>query len=310
MPAPIEFSKQYIQKADMEMHEMLDKWEQLSQKTRKRLPLKIEDYSWNTARPDRVRPTIIAALQFVSHVERPPHLYSQPILQAARDAGVTSLERFIERTWLPEETNHGLLLRKAAIVYGAVPQEQHDRDLARIDKLNFPIGRGYTAGKAATYGEGQELITDLFYIAMRNNTYDPNLRSVLSDLAAQEMFHSRVYREFRMRFATPEDTVEAIAGFKMPGHITSPKLQQYSTGWAHELGFDFKRMRHSLATMLIEQSGYQGLGRVVTSEIIRNDYPTPIRTALSLANRINNPVINSLSGRVAARVSGVKLKAV
>lgn len=307
--ATIESREQQIVRADREMHALLDHHEQRASTTRKRRPLEVSYYKWEEARPELVSPTVIAALRFVSHVERPPRIYADPILKAADNDDVTSLRRLIERTWLPEETQHGVLLRQAAISYGAVSEEEHDRDLAEIDQLDFPIGGGYTAGMAATYGWAQELITHLFYIAMRNNTQDPVLKEALGDLAAQEMFHSQMYDEFKRKIATPEDTVEAIEKFLMPGHITSPELQKQSTGWAHELGFDFKRMQHSLATGIVEQAGYQGLGRVVTSEVIRNEAPPPVRAFLSLADRIHNPVINSLIGWAAARIAGVKAKA-
>lgn len=307
--ATIESRAQQIARADQKMHALLDHHEQRASTTRKRQPLEVGYYKWEESRPELVSPTVIAALRFVSHVERPPQIYADPILKAADRDGVTSLRRFIERTWLPEETQHGVLLRQAAIAYGAVSKEDHDRDLAEIDQLDFPIGGGYTAGMAATYGWSQELITHLFYIAMRNNTQDPVLREALADLAAQEMFHSQTYGEFRRRVATPEDTVEAIEKFLMPGHITSPELQKQSTGWAHELGFDFKRMQHILATGIVEQAGYQGLGQVINSELIRNEAHPPLRVILSLAHRIHNPVINSLIGWAAARIAGVKTKA-
>lgn len=304
----IESKAQQIARADQEMHKLLNHHEQKALTTRKRRPLEVDYYKWEQARPGLVNPTVKAALRFVSHVERPSKIYADPILKSADRDSVTSLRRFIERTWLPEETQHGVVLRQAAISYGAVPEEEHDRDLAEIDRLDFPIGRGYTAGMAATYGWSQELITHLFYIAMRNNTQDLVLREVLADLAAQEMFHSQMYGEFRIRVATPADTVSAIIEFLMPGHVTSPELQKQSTDWANELGFDFKKMRYTLATGIVESAGYQGLGRVVSSELIRSEASQPLRVSLSLADRINNPIVNSLIGWAAARIAGVKQK--
>ncbi|MBI2334501.1 acyl-ACP desaturase [Candidatus Daviesbacteria bacterium] len=307
MPATIEYREQ-IARADQEMHGLLEGYEKMALTKRTRRPLQVDDYQWGKVNPDLVSPTVIRALEFVAKVERPPKSYAAPILKAADRDGVTSLRRFIVKTWLPEETQHGVLLRQAAIAYGAVSEEELDRDLARIDQLDFPIGRGYTAGKATTYGWIQELITHLFYIAMRNNTQDPVLREALADLAAQEMFHSWMYDQFRERVATPGDTVEATENFLMPGHITSPELQQQSTGWARKLGFNFRRMRQTLATGIVEQAGYQGLGQVATSGLIRNDVPPPLRVVLSIADRIHNPAINGQIGRIAARIAGVKLK--
>ncbi|MDP3732987.1 MAG: acyl-ACP desaturase [Candidatus Daviesbacteria bacterium] len=294
--------------ADQKMHGLLDSYAQKTPPNRRRQPLEVDYYEWGKVNPDLVSPTVKLALRFVAHVERPPQIYAGPILEAADRDGVTSLERFIAETWLPEETQHGVLLRQAAISCGAVSEEELDRELAKIDQLDFPIGRGYTAGMAATYGWTQELITHLFYIAMRKNTQDPVLKEALADLAAQEMFHSRIYDTFRRGVATPKDTVSSIREFQMPGHITSPELQKQSTSWAHELGFNFQEMRHVLATGIVEQAGYQGLGQVATSELIRNDLPRPLRAVLSIADRIHNPAINGQIGRIAARIAGVKLK--
>lgn len=310
MPIAIEAGERQRSRADAEMHQLLDHY-QKSLTSRKRRPLEVDYYNWGEARPELVHPTVIEALIFVSQVEYPPEKYAQPILAAADRDKITSLRRFIEEIWLPEEIQHGVLLRKAAIVYGAVSEEKHDQDLAEIDLLNFPIGIGYSAGKAATFGETQELITKLFYAGMRNNTQDPLLREVIGDVEAQEMFHSVAgYKEFRKRFATPQDVIQAIREFMMPGHVTSPELQKESTRWAHELGFDFKKMRHVLATNIVEQAGYQGLGRVVSSKLIRSDAPPPLRAVLSVADRIHNPIINYLTGRIAAKVAGVKSKAI
>lgn len=293
---------------NQKMNGLLDSYAQRTTPNRRRQPLEVDYYKWGEVNPDLVSPTVKLALRFVAHVERPPKIYADPILEAADRDGLTSLERFIAETWLPEETQHGVLLRQAAISCGTVSEEELDRELAAIDQLDFPIGRGYTAGMAATYGWTQELITHLFYIAMRKNTQDPVLKEALADLAAQEMFHSWIYDAFRKGVATPEDTVEAIENFRMPGHITSPELQQRSAGWARELGFDFQRMHHVLATGIVEQAGYQGLGKIATSELIRNDAPPPLRIVLSVADRLHNPRIHYLKGRIAARIAGVKAK--
>lgn len=306
--ATIESRAEQIANANQEIGILLDGYEQMAHTKRKRRPLEVGDYKWGEAQPDLVHPTVIAALRFVSHVERPPQIYADPILKAADNGGVPSLRRFIERTWLPEEKEHGVLLRQAAISYGAVSEKEHDQELAAIDRLDFPIGRDYTAGMAATYGWVQELITHFFYRAMLRHTQDPVLQMVLGDLAGQEMFHSTVYEKFRGKFATPQDVIRAILKFQMPGHITSPELQQRSAGWAHELGFDFQRMRHVLATGIVEQAGYQGLGEIATSELIRNDAPPPLRIVLSVADRLHNPRIHYLGGKIAARIAGVKAK--
>lgn len=281
----------------------------LDQKTgpAKRHPLRLEDYEWEQALPDKISPTLKRALEFVSHVEFFPHLYAKPLLAAADNEGAAWLMRFIEETWLPEETQHGVLLYQAAIVYGAVSKERHDKNLAAINNLDFPIGRGYTTGMASTYGRTQELITQLFYVSMMHSSKDPLLIRVFRDLAKQEMFHSMFYR-WGMDFATPDEITKALREFKLPGHVTSPTLQQQSAGWAHELDFDFQRMRHVLATGIVGQAGYQGLGRVISSALIRNEFPLPLRLSLLLADRIHNPLIDTLVGKIAARIAGVKAK--
>ncbi len=305
-----EAREQQIARVDQEMHVELDRYEQMAKTTRKRRPLQVDDYRWKDARPDLVHPTVKASLEFVSHVEFPPRLYAQPTLEAADKEGLTSMRRLIESIWLPEEIQHGEVTRKAAIVYEVVGEEEHDRTLANIAQSDFHIGRGYNAGKASSFIWVQELVTTEYYVAMMHNTEDPVLRRVLGDLASQEMFHHRVAGQFMRAVATAEDVVQTICEFKMPGHVTSPELQQRSTGWAHELGFDFNRMRRVLGNGIVELAGYQGLGRVITSELLRNQAPQPWRAVLSVADRIHNPLLNYLEGRVAARVAGIKAEAV
>lgn len=298
-----------IARADRKMHAELDRYEQMAKTTRKRRPLDVNYYRWEDARPDLIHPTVKANLEFVSHVEFPPQLYAQPTLDAADREGLTSLRRFIEVTWLPEEVNHGELTRKAAIVYDAVEEETHDRTLAKIAHSDFHIGRGYNTGRVATYIWVQEDVTKEYYISMMHNTKDPVLREVLGDLASQEMFHHRVAGQFMRAVATAEDVVQTIREFKMPGDVTSPELQQAASGSAYELGFDFSRMRQTLGNGIVELAGYQGLGRVITSEPVRNQTPQPLREVLSVADRIHNPVINYLEGRIAARIAGLKAEA-
>lgn len=99
--ATIESRAQQIVRADQRMHGLLDHYEQMALNTRKRRPLEVDYYKWGEAKPSLVSRTVIVALRFVSHVERPPQLYAGPILKAADRDSVTSLRRFIERTWLP-----------------------------------------------------------------------------------------------------------------------------------------------------------------------------------------------------------------
>lgn len=303
--ATIESRAEQIARADREMHANLDRYEQMAKTTRKRRPLQAGDYRWEDARPDLVHPTVKANLEFVSHVEFPPRLYAQPTLEGADREGLTSLRRFIKSIWLPEEIQHGEVTRKAAIVYEAVGEKEHDRNLAQIAQSDFYIGRGYNVGKLSTYIWVQEEATMEYYVSMMHNTEDPVLRKVLGDLASQEMFHHRVAGQFMRAVATAEDVVQTIREFKMPGDVTSPELQQRASGSAHELSFDFSRMRHALGNGIVELAGYQGLGRVITSEPVRNQALQPLRAVLSFADRIHNPVINYLEGRVAARVVGL-----
>ncbi len=303
----IESREQRIAQADQEMHQLLDGYEKLSKTKRIRRPLDLDDYKWDQARSELTHPTVIDFLRFTFQVEIPSDLYAKPILEAADREGLTSLRRFIENIWLPEEKGHGPLLGHAALAYGTISKEEYNKDVTEIPKLDFPIGRGYSVGMVVMYGETQELGTKLSYRAMRENTQDPLLIAVLTDLEAQEMFHKGGYREFRKRIATGDDVVQTIRGFLFPGYITSPKFQRQSSGWAKELGFDWGTMNHDLATGILEQAGYSGLGRVVSSEIIRNGFPKPVKKVLSLSDRINNPVLNYLAGRVATRVTQVKV---
>lgn len=299
-------SRRDLKQADQEMHSLLDGYEKLSKTKRIRRPLDLNDYKWDQARPELTYPAVIDSLRFTFQVEVPSDLYAQPILQAADREGLSSLRRFIERTWLPEERKHGVLLGQAALAYGAITQEEYDRDLVEIPKLDFPIGRGFSVGRVVKYGETQEEATKLYYKAMRKNTQDPLLITVLTDLEAQEMFHHKVYSDFSRKVATGNDVVENIRQFQMPGYVTSPAYQKQSNTWAHELGFDLNAMYHDLATGILEQAGYSGLGRVVSSEIIRNSFPEPVKSVLSIVDRINNPLLNYLEGRVAARIARVK----
>ncbi len=166
MSIAIEYRKKDIEHADQEMHQLLDGYEKLSATKRVRRPLEVDYYKWNKARPDLTHPTVIDSLRFTFQVEVPSDLYAKPILDAADKSSLTSLRRFIENIWLPEERKHGILLGQAALAYGAISKQEYDRDLTEIPKLDFPIGRGFRVGRVVAYGETQELGTKLFYRCM------------------------------------------------------------------------------------------------------------------------------------------------
>lgn len=268
--------------------------------------LRSEDYDWDAIQPNLVTPSQKKSLRFVAEVELPTDLYANQLIRSARKDGAVWLERMVGELWRPQERPHGILLREAAIRCGAVTATEFDRERIIINDPDFPLGRDYESEEATTYGRFQEYYGFKFYDAQERSIEEPIIKQVLHDIKLQEIIHCGIY-DHGMRFASPEAIVRAMRPFKMPGHATSPRFQRDSNRWAQEFGFDYKGTTRGTVRVLLDRTGYEGLGEIVTSEAFRSGRSLPVRSALSVLDLAHNfkPVSYTV-GRVAARVAGVE----
>lgn len=287
------------------VNEEMEKW--LTRFEAKRRPLAIEDYEWNKIQPDLVDPEVNKCIILAALVESNPNAPAENLKRSAEVSGATWLKRFIDETWLPEETMHGRILRVCVIEYGMMPQKAVDEEIEKVRERDFTLGRNYTDLKAEIYGMTQELITKLFYGCLKSGTQDPILLKILGDLAAQEAFHYATYKkgalitvgQFPQR---SREVVPVIGEFEMPGHIMAPKQQQDANGCAQRFGFPMDKFKHILLTDLANIVGDSRAAQAGLAYIAHDpDQPWYIRGLASVLSRANIPPVNGRIGRHAIR---------
>lgn len=282
-----------------QMHAVLDKY------TPRRRPLRVADYDWERVDPDLMSPNFKSTIRFVALVESNPKTPAEHTLRAAEQEDATWLTRFIEETWLPEETMHGVILKEAAICIGATSKKEIDEDIEGVRKRGFPFGRAYTVVKGSTFSWIQEHTTRRYYEAVRSGAKDPEVKRMLGDLASQENFHGFIYKEdLNLEVAHNPDLVkgeivEASSEFEMPGYTMVPQLQEEARDTT-EFGFSPKTVLREIVNGLVELVGYEGLGRVALTFNSRQ-FTSGLNGGLVkvLLREINLPFTNQLAGRYA-----------
>lgn len=284
-----------------------------------RKPVSPNDYDWQAIRPETVDQEILKALTFVTLVECNPSDPAGQLLGAADRDGAPWLRRFIDQTWLPEESAHHTPYKEYLLRSGASTPQAINARISDVRSRGFLYGEGYTALKASVYGWIQELITWRFYEAMRSHLLlegkdhgasDPVLIQILGDIAKQENFHRHVYLTGIKSILrhSPErkvEVAEALAEFMMPGHHMVPDLQPYSAGWAQRFNLSLRVIIREIVEGVIEVIGYKGLGKTASLRGSLNSAPWFIRIPVYMLKPFSNSFgspINEFTGRLIAQV--------
>lgn len=297
---------------DAEMQAVLDRY------LPNRRPMSVEDYDWDTMRPETVDNDFLEAVGFVTLVESNPKDPGGQIIAAADRSNAPWLRRFITQTWLPEEGMHHAPFKEYLIRSGAYDEEFLDDEISKVVERGFVHGTGYSELQAATYGWLQELITWRFYDAMRDyllsrgtddNPADPVMVKILADIAKQENFHRHVYLTGAKTVLKhqPErkgEVVTAVAEFLMPGHHMAPEWQPKAPLWSEKFNFPFRGVIRDIARGLVELTGHRGLGQAAILYGTRNNIHWYLRPMVALLRVLAFPPaspVNYLSGRLIAR---------
>lgn len=278
-----------------------------------------KDYRLDRVKPALASPSFKQAAEFVANVESNPKKPADRFLEAADRSGATWLTTFIKGTWHPEEEGHGDVTRAAAISCQAKSEEELDKTIAIVHLRPFPIGEGYNAFRAGTYGVVQERFTQGFYEAMKDATDDPVLKQVYSDLARQENFHRFVQLkalEAALKYNPKErlwiikEIITALSEFIMPGNVMAPDLQQTVAKRTDSLGFSIPAQLKKLANDLVPVIGYDGVGEAAIAYALKDpegivpENVHRLRPLLLGLHAVNNPLINGLVAKQAmARLS-------
>lgn len=255
------------------------------------------------------RADVLLSLRFATLVESNPELYSKKILAAADRDHASWLRRLITVWWLPQEAMHGPVFRKYLIASGAMQPSQIDAEIEEIQKRDSPLGEGYSALEACTYGWIQEMVTWRFYQTMQKHAGEPVLYKILNDVGRQENFHRYMYLNgvktiLKYEPSRIREVIETVKSFEMPGHYTIPELQpNYSSEWAKKFGFPRRVLFRDIAKGLIEMVGYEGLGEIVLSYGAKKlpwYLAAPVNPILS---KTPGP-INNMIGRTAKKLIG------
>lgn len=259
-----------------EMHDFLNRHPPLP-------PIDVRKYDFNEVCRD---PEVLGIWTsgsewFAALIESNPYPPAERLHESAERSKASWLHRFVDETWLPEESSHSEPFQTHLLHSGYATEQhfKHWEDYVR--QQEFTIGKGYTAMMAVTYGWLQELLTLRFYQALfsyiRNTNVavnenegrykDPVLAQILIDIGKQENFHRHFYLTamitiLKHRPDLKEEFMGALTKFDMP-HVTM--LPVYERDWAGKLAkhinFDTKRTVSDIACVVLELGGYEGMGR-------------------------------------------------
>lgn len=255
------------------------------------------------------RKDVLESLRFATLVESNPEGAANNLLAAAHRDNADWLKRFIIECWLPEETMHGKVFREYLIASGAIQPAAIDADIKKVQERGFPLGDGYTALQACTYGWIQEMITWRFYQAMKQHAGEPVLSKILNDVGKQENFHRYVYFKGAKTILEHEpsrkkEVIETVTNFTMPGHHMVPELQPDAPKWAKKFGFHLRPLFREISEGLVELVGHKGLGEIITSYGVKNLpwYLSAPITPIKIIGKAPLLPTNHIIGRVASKI--------
>ena len=259
------------------------------------------------------RADVLQSLRFATLVESNPQGAANSLLAAADRDNAPWLRRFVTESWLPEETMHGVIFREYLIASGAIQPAQIDAEIEEVQRRGFPLGEGYNALEACTYGWIQEMVTWRFYQAMQQHAQDPLLSQILNDVGKQENFHRFVYLTGAKTILKHEpsrikEVIETVKDFEMPGHHMVPELQPNAPKWAEKFGFPRQVLFRDIFEGLIEMVGHEGLGEIVLSYGAKN-LPWYLKAPLIPLNIVAKspiPPTNRIVGKLADLVTRQK----
>ena len=301
---------------DSEMQSML------SQYASNRKPVSVKDYDWDDIRPHTITTDLKEAIGFVTLVESNPTAPAQKLLDAADRSDAPWLRRFIDQTWLPEESMHAAPYREYLIRSGGYDQHYIDSEIDQVRNRGFIHGEGYSELQATTYGWLQELITWRFYDSMRthiisksteDHPHDTVLAKILGDIAKQENFHRHVYLTGAKTILKhsphrKDEVVSAVAEFLMPGHHMAPNWQPKAPTWAMKFNFSVKNLIKDIVRDLHNLTGFYGVGQATIQYGYKNVskwYLRPVVKALAPMSRSFKSPINYLGGKLITKAFGV-----
>ncbi|MEK6837346.1 MAG: acyl-ACP desaturase [Nanoarchaeota archaeon] len=216
---------------------------------------------------------------FAALIESNPSPPAERLHESAERSKASWLHRFVDDTWLPQESTHSEPFQMH-LLHSGFAKNWFTKDWEDyVHQQEFTIGKDYTAMMAVTYGWLQELLTLRFYQALfshiRNTNVvvnegrykDPVLAQILIDIGKQENFHRHFYltamrTTLKHRPDLKEEFIEALTKFDMPHTVMLPDCERYSAGkFAKHIGFDTKSTASDIASVVLELGGYEGMGR-------------------------------------------------
>ena len=300
---------------EREMHFFMDRY------LPKRKPISLDDYDWSVIGNSFADVEFMEAVAFVTLVESNPEAPAQVLLAASDRSNSSWLRRFINETWLQEESMHAVPYKEYLIRTGSYSRTFIETEIKKVIDRGFIHGSGYTELQAATYGWLQELITWRFYETMREylqnqqEAEEPShklLIKILDDIAKQENFHRHVYKTgiatiLKYQPFRKSEVVKAATQFIMPGHHMAPEWQSKAPQWAIKFNFPLKKLVQDMTKGLVEFTGYRGLGQtsLLYGSHNKTFFPWHLRALISalkpVANWSYNSPFNYITGRIIAK---------
>ena len=259
----------------------------------KRMPtqrtLQISDFNWGDIRPDALDPRILGYVKYLWKIEvNAPNYIQKHEDSASRDGATWKTDWFEDPNgWANQEEAHANILGEYLVRAGILSREEMEAEKNAIRERPFTIGEGYNFVKSDVYGFIQESLTAPSYaIALEASRPDPVLHKNLSDILAQESFHSSVFSkavevDIKHNPGRKEDVIRAVGDFKMPtSQVVDKEDHDEALESARIYHFPRRKVFSRLSTALIKTLGDSGAGKAASLYVRNNeDFPAYAKLA-------------------------------
>jgi hypothetical protein len=182
--------------------------------------------------------------------------YGDAFEQRARRFSAPWLARFNERVWVPDELTHHTPYKYILLSLGHA-EEELDRDIRRVQEINYIHKGGDTPAHVTTFGIVQEYLTDNWHglIADLLRPAAPKAAYMATRIKRRETLHTVWYRDMVALQIEGNPRLlpyiaEALIRFEMPGNTLAPELQGQASRWIPLMGADFDRITRDMVRFI------------------------------------------------------------
>lgn len=195
---------------------------------------------------------LIGILKLAMLTECGTDSYANVFYEGAKLHDAPWLERFVSRTWVPDEHTHTAPF-KSMLLSAGFDEAELDREIVAVQDEHYEHCCGKTPVELTTYGMMQEYLTDNWHglIAGILRPHAPTASYWSTRVKRRETLHCMWYRDMTaIQIGANYDLIpyvaESVVSFKMPGVALVPQHQSRVMNWMPPMGADFPRITRDI----------------------------------------------------------------